>query len=151
MLVTINTDASYNSHYKIGTFSFWIVSDAGRICKRGNLKGDVITSQEAEFKAVLNALHFLLEKSGWKYINRIIINCDCQPVVDMINGSETQKWAKSYKSHFNSIKKKFKISIEARKVKAHSGIDQSRNWVNDWCDEQAKGLLRSTIKNIKAK
>jgi ribonuclease HI len=150
MLVTINTDASFNSDYKLGTFSFWIVSDIGRLCYKGNLKGEIARSQEAEFKAVLNALHFLLEKSGWKYVNKIIINTDCLPVVEMINGGETQNWAKNFKSHFNKIKRMYKVTIEARKVKAHSGVEERRTWVNDWCDEQAKNLLRSTIKKIRS-
>jgi ribonuclease HI len=146
MLVTINTDASYSSAYKIGAFSFWMVSNSGRLFGAGALKGKVSHSQEAEFKAVLNALHFLFEKSEWKGVKKVIINTDCKPVVDMINGGLTYKWAVNYKVHYNSLVKKYGITIEARKVKAHSGTDEKRKWVNDWCDQQAKKVLRQTIK-----
>lgn len=147
MLVTINTDASHNSDHKIGTFSFWMVSNAGRLFGAGELKGRVDHSTDAEFRSALNALHFLFDKSGWKGITKIIINTDSQSVVEMINGSKTHAWAKDLKKHFNQLKAKHKVIIEARKVKAHSGIEEKRKWVNNWCDKQAKKILRQSLKS----
>ena len=148
MLVTINTDASFHPQHKIGAFSFWMVSDKGRLFGAGELKGKIKHSTEAEFRSVLNALHFLLNKSGWSGITRIVINTDSQGVVDMVNGGKTHRWAADFKIHFNIYKRECGIEIEARKVKAHAFKDDKRKWVNSWCDKQAKKMLRKSVKSI---
>jgi ribonuclease HI len=146
MLVTINTDASYNSKLKIGAFSFWMVSNNGRLFGAGQLKGEIKHSSEAEFKSILNAMHFLKDKSGWTGIDKIIINTDSQQALDMINGKKTHAWAVVLKKSFNELRKQMKCDVEARKVKAHSGLDEKRKWVNNWCDKAAKKIIRSNIK-----
>lgn len=36
-----------------------------------------------------------------------------------------------------------KATIEFRHVKAHSGVDDKRSYVNEWCDKEAKRRLRT--------
>lgn len=147
MLVTINTDASFRDDLRIGTFSFWMVCNEGRHFGAGRLKGDIHSCNEAEFKAILNALHFLHSHSGWAGIKKIIINTDSHACLLMINGGETHRLAKTLKPALNKIVRELGVEIEARKVKAHSGTSEKRKFVNHWCDRQAKHLLRTIIKN----
>ena len=51
MNVTINTDASFNHHYKVGGYAFWITSELGRIRQSGTLK-ETSDAQDAELKAL---------------------------------------------------------------------------------------------------
>lgn len=147
MVVTINTDASFHPAHNIGTFSFWMTSNMGRMFGAGQLKGKIAHSTEAEFRSILNALHFLFNKTGWHGISMVIINTDSLNVVEMINGGKTETWAKGLKGHFNKYCRIAQVPVEARKVKAHSGTEDKRKWVNNWCDKQAKKLLRQTLKS----
>lgn len=147
MLVTINTDASYRDDLKVGAFSFWMVCNQGRHFGAGPLKGAIRHCNEAEFKAILNALHFLQHKSGWTGLTSIIINTDSQSAIDIINGGPTHKWATELLQVLKRTRKSLGVKIQARKVKAHSGIDEKRKWVNNWCDKSAKRALSTFIKN----
>lgn len=146
MLVTINTDASCNHELKIGTFSFWMVCDQGRLFGAGQLKGEILQPNEAEFKAILNALHFLKDRSGWKGVSKVVLNTDSQCCIEIIQGTANHQWAVLLKAEFQRTVKKLGAAVEARKVKAHSGVDEKRKYVNAWCDRQAKHLLRTIIK-----
>jgi ribonuclease HI len=149
MLVTINTDASYHPEHRIGAFSFWMVCNQGRHFGAGPLRGIIHHSHEAEFKAVLNALHFLVNKTDWRGVEWVIINTDNQEVFEMINGGPTREWARELKASFNALRRDMKAKIEARKVKAHSGTEEKRKWVNNWCDKSAKQMLNSLINESK--
>jgi len=150
MLVTINTDASFNPDLRIGAFAFWMVCNNNRLFGAGVLKGIIQNSQEAEFKAVLNALHYLKDKSQWSGITKAIINTDCMDVVHCVNGTrKPSKWAIEVQKHFTKVRADLRIHIEARHVKSHSGTDEKRKYVNDWCDRKAKWALQSLINQSK--
>mgnify|MGYP000191404166 CR=1 FL=1 len=74
MLVTINTDASYDPHIRIGAYGFWIVSNDLLIKQGGSFKHSCKNPHDAEAKCILNALYALGTKEG--YISKIIINTD---------------------------------------------------------------------------
>lgn len=146
MLVTINTDASYRHDLKVGAFAFWMVCNAGRHYASGALKGTIQNCHEAELKAIVNALVFLKEKSGWQGISKIIVNTDSLACINMIAGGKTHDGAHAAKKTYNRLQQELGVPIELRKVAAHSGKDEKRKWVNDWCDKSAKKALKSFIK-----
>lgn len=150
MIVTINTDASYSKLYQKGTYAFWIVSNHGRIKRSGILRNDCPRPEIAEFRCLINAMHKLVE-SNWTGITKIVINTDCMNVIHLIERDKKKikrfnllswgeelliKWEKMIQSYRDGILKG--VTIECRHVRSHVSTKSSRQWVNDWCDKEAK-------------
>lgn len=145
MIVTINTDASYSNKYRIGAFAFWIVSDKFKILKSGRLKSKITHCRIAEYLCILNAL-YLLSKEDLSDVKKVIVNTDNMDCVNSIN-NRNQHYFKKYYPEFRRIIKGFPI-IEARHVKAHTLKSDSRSFVNEWCDTEAKKWIHKMIKEI---
>lgn len=148
MIITINTDASFSKARLRGAYAFWIVCNAGRIKKHGPIRSKVKNPTEAELKCIVNALHTLKE-SGWlnSLRNHVIINTDSKDSISLLenNKNEIAMWGLMKKSNLHASAKFFSIKetlgntkIEFRHVKAHSGKDDARSYVNEWCDKMAK-------------
>jgi ribonuclease HI len=156
MLVTINTDASFHPTKKVGAFAFWVVCDRFKIKKAGFFRDLCRNPTDAESKAILNAFHVLL--SAHERISKIIINTDSTNSIAIFE-NDCDKINK-YSLHFGApLRKKFKriinkyvddkgsfkpmrtLTVEFRHVKAHSGKDDARSYVNEWCDTNAKHYM----------
>lgn len=145
MLVTITTDASFYDKHKVGAYAFWIASDGGKIRKAGVFKGEINSSHEAEFKCIINAVHALV-KSNIKP-TKIIINTDSMTVIRRVKS----------KHQFNignvSLMEKYRDMVKMlgvdtvifKHVKGHSNGKTPRQWVNNWCDSQAKHHAKKKI------
>jgi len=149
-IVTINTDASYHSEFKVGAYAFWIVSDMGRICMSGAFKERVKNPSEAEIQCILNAIH-VFKKQRIKDIYKIIVNTDSLNAIHIFKNDKQQikrwglKWGDGYREKFNKMG--LSKIIEFRHVKAHKETSTARSWVNDWCDKSAKEQLWKKINN----
>ncbi len=159
MNVTINTDASFFKNEEKGSFAYWIVSNQGKIQNAGILKGTVKNPDQAELKCIVNAFYHLTKKSGWSNITKIIINTDSMNCIDVLtrNKKEIKKLGFyrvfSLKKNSNKelqlffqLKSMVKIPVELKHVKSHQKVESSRQYVNDWCDTQAKKVLRDYVK-----
>jgi len=152
MIVTVNTDASFHIQHKVGAYAFWIVCDQGRIMKSGALK-EAVNPTDAELRCIANALHTLL-KSDFVGVKKIIINSDALYAFEKVGrkkpvGSPGRKVAdilRKLKEKYQSEREWTKPMHEFRHVKAHSGTDVARKWVNDWCDKNAKKELKKLLK-----
>lgn len=144
MLVTINTDASWHPTEKIGAFAFWAVSDIFKIQKAGYFRDPCKDPTEAEAKAILNAIHVIT--SSHQGITRIIFNTDSLNAKAIFENDRKHinrfglHWGKSLRHKFRKIFKEYdgSFKFEFRHVKAHSGKDDKRSYVNEWCDTNAK-------------
>lgn len=158
MVVTVNTDASYQIQHKIGGYAYWIVYEGQRIKKGGVLK-ECSSALEAELKAIANALHKVLTlKIIDTYL--IIVNTDCIYAIESIAGTrkikrpEVEKTVQAIKDYTQMLKGQSKIIksdrdfIEFRYVKAHSTNKDKRSYVNNWCDKTAKGYVKNHIQHI---
>lgn len=155
MVVTINTDASFNAQYKVGGYAYWIVYNGQRV-KNGGLLKDCQNSTEAEIKAIANAL-YKLTRLKFKEVFLIVINTDCLPAVDLITGkSKTEVQGTndavaaihSYITHLridNNVNKSNIEYVDYRHVKAHTKARDKRSYVNDWCDTVAKDFVKQHI------
>jgi ribonuclease HI len=153
MIVTINTDASFNSQHKIGAYAFWIVCDEGKIMKSGVLK-EALNPTDAELRCICNALYCLL-KSDFKNVRKIIINSDALYAFCRVGKNSNEVPGRKCSSILRQLKEKYykpsdyhKQIHEFRHVKAHSGTESKRKWVNDWCDKAAKRMMREKVKNL---
>jgi ribonuclease HI len=147
MIVTINTDASFSQKHKKGTFAFWIKCDKGKIAESGVLKGETPCPTTAEMKCILNALHRVVNAEWKDEITKIIVNTDALNAIHIFANDE--KSIKKFKlglwkftllsSAYRKLARQLqKAEIEFRHIKAHQHTSTKRNWVNDWCDGEAK-------------
>ena len=56
---------------------------------------------------------------------------------------------RQFRTLYIDLIRKLKIEVEFRHVKAHSGINDSRSYVNEWCDAEAKKQMWSKVNSIK--
>jgi ribonuclease HI len=154
MIVTINTDASHSKLYNVGSYAFWIVSNQGKVAKSGLLKKHSQRPQESEFKCIINAFHCLISQR-WDGVDKIIVNTDCLDVIHIMNNDV--KKIKKYRLQWGNIlrlklllqlkeAKMSKIPIEFRHIKSHVSTETPKQWVNDWCDKEAKTHIRKFLK-----
>ena len=147
-IVTINTDASYHSGHKVGAYSFWIVSDFGRVCYSGVLK-QASNPTSAECMCIINSL-VALKKQKWEGLAKIIINTDSLNATYIFKRekSNIERYRLQYGDNLFHFFRKSIIElppIEFRHVKAHTTNSDARSWVNNWCDEAAKKQLWNFI------
>jgi len=149
MLVTINTDASYSPQYNIAAYAFWVSSNRFRLQKSGVFKDLCNNSTEAESMCIINALHVIL--LGHSGISKVIVNTDSRHSITILgHGKGNYKWRKFRAAYHKILRQnKNKCKIEFRHVKAHSGTDTPRKYVNDWCDKEAKKQMRLAVRNRK--
>ena len=157
MNLTINTDASFCPYTKASGYAVWIVCDIGRIKYSGMLKGSE-NPMDAELKAIGNAL-FLLKNS---YINNgsiktIYLNSDCTNALERVKYKSKNDIGRYAHKIAKDILKKGgsnMIQFHKRHVKAHSQKKDSRSFVNEWCDKEAKKWMkkqRLEIESLKKK
>jgi len=155
MIVTINTDASFNPQYKLGGYAYWMVGNDKRL-KKGGLLKSCSNNIEAEVKAIANALYRLI-KTDFKVVTLLIVNTDCENGINLITG-KTETKNQNIKDTITAIREyilKLKLIhnigksdfeyVEFRHVKAHTKATDKRSYVNDWCDKEAKYFIKLEI------
>ena len=149
MLVTINTDASFYSEHKQGGYAFWIKSNLATVKYAAAFKNEIASSHDAEFKCLINAL-YKLKSLGWT-ITEIYVNTDSQNMIDAIedkdgkNKTNQTQHGQENINLYKAITTGLKCPISLRKVQGHTHTKTARNWVNFWCDCQAKIAIRKKL------
>lgn len=147
--ITINTDASYHPDYKIGGYAFYIVCDLFKIQKGGKFKTQPKSSQQAEMMCMANALATLLIQKELPNAKWIIINSDCLCAFEKIKLKSQDHIGKKVAQILRQIRKATDMpQFKFRHVKAHSGVDNARSWVNEWCDNEAKKWMRKQLPQL---
>lgn len=154
MNVTITTDASYSPQFKVGAYAFWIACDQGRYMHAGPLKEKVSRPEEAEFKCIINSLHFL--KGLNLKVTNLYINTDCLNVIHLVNNDTAAikkyhlKWGHPLLLKYHALLSRAKFgNVTMRHVPAHVATETKRQWVNDWCDRMAKKYLNLELEKTK--
>ena len=156
MIVTINTDASYSHRHKRGSYAFWIISNQGKIARSGMLKRICHRPEVAEFMCIINAIH-ALSISGWVNIEKVVINTDCLNVIHLLVGRNFEirqyrlGFGKQYVAKFKQIVNNStlkSIPKNIRHIKSHQEIKTPKQWVNDWCDREAKLQINKFLKSL---
>jgi ribonuclease HI len=156
MLVTINTDASFHPIHKYGAYAFWAVCNEFKITKSGVFRKVCTTPDDAEAKCIINALTVVF--SANKNITKVIVNTDSLNAIAFLTDDKEhiKRYGLSTSKHhqfreaFRRVKRFSKdTKIEFRHVRAHTGAEDKRSYVNEWCDAEAKKQLRQHILNQK--
>lgn len=140
--ITINTDASFCPNTNAGGYAFYIVCDLFRIQHSGKFKDLPKSAEDAEMKCIGNALQALYSIKELPQCKYLILNSDCKTAMTKID-----RYSNSVPKTIRRIRTKLVIRLgrckfEFRHVKAHNGTPDSRSWVNDWCDKNAKTQMR---------
>jgi|SRR5688572_19327546 len=145
--ITINTDASFHPKHKVGGYAFYIICDRYKIMKSGAFKKEPKSPLEAEMMCIGNALHTVLYHKDHVESLYLIINTDCKYAIDHIKKQLSPLGKDIYKIWYKVIVKVRSRKNEFRYVKAHSGVDDKRSKVNEWCDSEAKKWMRLSVQN----
>ena len=138
--ITVNTDASYCHKTKVGGWAMWIRGDDFVYKMSGAFKDYVLSSAEAELKAVKKAL-YVLEKNLHDY-DVLIINTDCEGNINKIKRLvELREYEKKLNDRIGSTIRP--RSVRVRHVKAHTKVRSARGWINKWCDSNARKEMRN--------
>lgn len=157
MIVTINTDAAYRRDIQRGGYAFWIVSNSGRFCHGGVLRKKVKSSCIAEMMCIVNAID-ALGKLGWTYIDKIVLNTDSMNSKHIIEKNKKAikqyniRYLCPYGDKFWDVMSKHNlkgIPIDIRHVPSHVSTETKKQWVNQWCDSEAKKHLKEYVDKTK--
>lgn len=147
--ITINTDASFYQEYQVGGYAFWIKCDLFKIQKGGHLKSPILNSTEAEIKCIGNAIATLLAQKELPTANFLIINTDAKFAINEIKHQQSLLGKQVHSLWQQLIFRLQTKKNEFRHVKAHSGKNDTRSYVNEWCDQEAKKWAKKQIKTQK--
>jgi len=148
MTVTITTDASYDPTMKIGGYAFWISSDLGYVKYSGVFSKKLLDHNDAELKAIGNAVYFLVQSDRFKKVNRLIINTDSRFCMHQMKISKVTKYSDT-RNQIKALLKKRRFRFELRHVKAHTNGSNSRRYVNNWCDRASRMEMRTERRKLK--
>lgn len=150
---TINTDAShYYDHGGIAAWACWIKSEHYLVKDAGLFPEGVPNSSVAELLAVEQAL-ILLDKliDVEPYLQHhvehgkilVYFNTDSLFTVQALNGTIKKKVYSDIITRVNALADRYEIN--PRHVKGHTKGNTAREWVNNWCDKQARGLASKRL------
>ena len=154
---TINTDAShFPYHGGITGWATWIKSDHYTMKQSGLLpEGVALNSAMAELLAIEQALLLLdnlIAEEPFLQQQKILVyfNCDSQFAIKSLSGHITGRAYQTIIKRVRGMAERYEIV--PRHVKAHKkGRQEPREWVNNWCDQQAKALARGRWEELNAK
>lgn len=123
-VVTINTDASFDLKKSTGGYGIWIKSDFFTIKKWGKFKESITDSNEAEIKALVNALYLL--KQNKEIFRLVIINTDSKTVQGIIINKRFRKEGTKLLDLLKDYSK-----VRVKHVQGHKTSYNSRQYVNN--------------------
>ena len=142
----INTDASFHPAHKIGAYAFYIMCDHFKLQTVGLFKkGLPRDSNEAEMMSIANALSSLLERDYVPHVKELVLNTDSLNAIEEIIKQNTESGKYVGKLWQQVIRRTRSRKNELIHVAAHTIADNPNAWMNAWCDEEARKLMRLQI------
>lgn len=147
--VTLFTDASVCHDTKAAGGAFW-ARDAKHNASGSYVIQDVTEAHDAEVAAACMAIFNLAqhEQLGASLRRgaavRLILVVDCLAVKRALEG-ERQKLCPPVQKMVAAVQQlrgELGFLLKVNHVKAHSGTKKARNWVNDWCDKEARKRMK---------
>lgn len=133
MQVTIIVDASFCPLTGAAGWAAWIRYKNGHLVKHSaEFKSRIISAQEAERRAVVNAIAVAVYKAPVT-LTHILAQTDCLAVVRTLTLEQIKK-----DLGVDFISKHHIPEIAMRHVKGHTGGHIPRLWCNNWRDRVAK-------------
>lgn len=144
-VVTIFCDASFCPKTRAAGWGFWIKTDLHERQGGGAMEVQPADASEAELLAVVNSLFYAVSQGIAVENSRVVFGLDNQWVVHLLNGSTTLKGREKEKplcfealGLIKEFRRKLKLDLRFRKVKAHNPNGGGRCRVNEVADKHAK-------------
>lgn len=149
--ITMTADASRDPITGISGYAVWLsytdIFNNYKSEKISGYSGITSSATHAEVSAIINGFD-LLDNANLK-TSKLYINTDSKSAIDMLEGRVKIKIKHSIEILKDCIKEFTKANwcmVSIRHVKAHSGTDEARKKVHDWCDKQARAEMRKALK-----
>lgn len=150
MLVTVTSDASFDSNSNKAGYAFLISCNAGRYSKAGFLD-TAKNITEAELMAIANSLHYIVNHKELWGVSKIIFNVDfiaAEAFIFKPGGTSKSKkkvTGKRYRQivgkityYIGELRKEYKgVKFEFRHVRAHTKDESQRSMANRFVDKLA--------------
>lgn len=142
--VTIFTDASFCAKTHAAGWAAWIKHQGKTMKFGGTPVSYIINSNHAEFVAAVNGIFLAI-----KYVPEVKtlhLVSDCDRVVMAIGAGRSPSVAlveeRKICDFIFELVNEHKVTIKSRHVRAHVRKGDRRNYVNNWCDAEAKRHMR---------
>lgn len=139
MRVTIVTDASYCHQTGASGYGVWVASNRGS-SEFGGILSDIPGSNEAEYVGIARGIYHAMESGIAKPGDYILIQNDFTEAVNYLSGrNDGPTCGKKFevKQWILSIAAKYRLTLEYRHIKGHSGVRDSRSRAQRKCDKRA--------------
>ena len=130
--VTLYCDASYSMEHG-GAWSIWLRSDKGRIVRSGKCPPEVTDATAAELYAALRGIEIARDEMGAEAVQ---VNSDCSAVVSSMGKGYRWLGRKNLRQLQDRILRTG-VKLRPKHVKAHTGKDDVRSYLNRRCDNLA--------------
>jgi ribonuclease HI len=138
---TIFTDASFFPNTNKGAYACWIELQGKTYKHAKPFKEQIQDNNEAELKAIINALENLKWTPTTTIIKKVRIITDSKLAIDLFYGFKVAtKYIQLVEklSQYNEYFEK----IELLHIHSHTKINSKKTYVNSWCDRQAKNAVK---------
>lgn len=135
MYVTINTDASFKDG--VGGYAYWITTNSKRYTGHGKIQSKLTNSTQAEVCAIGYAIAFLISNNIQLDVDCFVFNTDSMNARYNIENGKGQ-FGSRVKRGVKKLRKTYNASSYFKHVRAHTGKNDARSYVNEWCDSKAK-------------
>lgn len=143
--ITIFSDASFDHTTKASGYAYWLRDDFGKIHRGSGGHAELVeSSSEAECVAICVAIvagiRTLKHEPGYV----ISLQSDCIHALKVLQGQIPKpsmieagfsKWALR-------VVQEHGLSLRPKHIKAHTGLDDARSYVNTFCDEASRRRMR---------
>lgn len=148
--ITVFADASFCHQTKAAGGAYWARGEEAKASEAFSFKGanqshesEVIVACEAILRIAKHPeLGKMLER-GPK--TRLVLVIDCLTVQKVLGGNASTRLcdeAQRLVREVEALHSRLGFWLKVNHVKAHSGQGTPRQWVNTWCDEQARACMQ---------
>jgi ribonuclease HI len=151
MLITLFTDASVSGCRMFGAWAAWAKLNGMTMRASGVFKESPRDSTHAEMMAITNGLYSVVGYFGCGSEHTILIQTDSLGAIaglsggvpTKVKGRPRHRASRQIALRFLRIVSGTRVAIRFKHVKAHCHSDAGpRHAVNNWCDNEAKRLMR---------
>lgn len=151
MIINIFTDASLNTQTLNAGYAFYIGCRANKIQRAGALQRKMKSTTLAELQAIINAV-YMLRRAKLPTPSKVVIHTDSMECVKILQGSQQTPYDGYTRACFEECQfqlmdylqsiglpvYKYRMYVEFKHVKAHTGGTSKHSLINRWCDLESR-------------
>lgn len=147
--ITVFADASFCHQTKAAGGAFWARGDELKVSDSFAF-GGADRSHECEVMVACEAILRIAKHPELGKLlelgprTRLVLVIDCLTVQQVLGENSATKLCPAARKLVNEVKalqKRLNFWLKINHVKAHSGQGSPRQWVNTWCDENARAKM----------